>query len=316
MEYDLIIIGSGIAGSSFLYLAQKVGFTRIAVIDKGLIGGEISRFGGAANLIFGENEKLQLNISSEKYIQEIHEKGAPIFKINSRIYTKKESKIFPYAIHKNNYLEQPAYIGNPSEIAQWLCKETSKNTDYYTCTNVENINSLKKTINLSTGIILRYKILVLATGNYLPRIDGIYRQIITTYKKLCVLNILAPFLPKNYLHFFADEDSYCFPDKITGQTIFCYPTNKYISDISHKLDFTLQKEDVDFGQVFIKKISMLKDSKIYGGRIFYEGYTENRTPRIEPFEKNTNIFLLNTFSGSGLRLSFGASEKILSFLGY
>ena len=85
----------------------------------------------------------------------------------------------------------------------------------------------------------------------------------------------------------------------------------------YKADFNeiiLNDQDVMIGKKYLDKIFHNNEYRILGGRVKFEGYSEDRIPEFSQFEKIKDIFHMNRFSGSGLRLCLGVAKIIVDLI--
>lgn len=114
------------------------------------------------------------------------------------------------------------------------------------------------------------------------------------------------------MSYFDDLDSYIFYSKNDKKYIFCYPSNYFTCDYEKALtDHSLNEQDIKLGVHFLNLIFGKTTYQIIGGRVKFEGYTEDRMPNVSNILKDKDIYFLNAFSGSGLRHSLGTAETLL-----
>ncbi|ECC6921819.1 FAD-binding protein [Salmonella enterica] len=313
MIYDVIIIGSGISGSALSFIAKEYGL-KVAVVEKDLIGGDISRYGGAAALVFGEDEVLEVNKITESYFQEFWMQGAPIFNRKCLIRTN-EKRFFPFAkFDKKGNLNQSCFVANPADLAKWILFEKIRgDIDIYEGIEAIQIDYKEHTLLLSTGTILSFKKIFLSTGNgSIGFMSSHHQKTNILYKKLNLVLVDGLDLDNEIMNFYHDIDCYDFYLPYLDKRAFCFPINNFVDFLpNNSRDYRLNTESLFLANTYLKELYSQHEYKIVGARTYYEVYTNERLPNIKTDDRYSCIVFFNGFSGSGLRLSFGYAKKII-----
>lgn len=313
MIYDILIIGSGISGAALSFIAKEYGL-KVAVVEKDLIGGDISRYGGAAALVFGEDDLLEVNKITESYFQEFWVQGAPIFNKKCLIRTN-ERRFFPFAkLDEKGNLNQNCFVANPADLAKWIFFEKIRNDiDIYEGMEAIQIDYKKRTLLLSTGAILSFKKIFLSIGNgSVGFMKNNHKKIKNLYKKLNLVLVDGLELDNEIMNFYHDIDCYDFYLPYLGKRAFCFPINHFVDSLPYNSkDYRLNSESLFLADTYLKELYSQHEYKIVGARTYYEIYTTKRLPNIKADDRYSCVVFFNGFSGSGLRLSFGYAEKVI-----
>lgn len=155
--------------------------------------------------------------------------------------------------------------------------------------------------------------LVLATGPW--GVDGLGKSLVPgmRVKRVAACHIeLAP-KPSAPLLYLGNYDSSLFPIPDERRWLFGFPSEVW--DVkSEAFRPELDAADRDLADSILDVYCPALKAHRRGGRAFYDGYTENRTPVATRVDGNSHVIFVGGCGGSGFRFSPGLADRCFDLL--
>jgi glycine/D-amino acid oxidase-like deaminating enzyme len=155
--------------------------------------------------------------------------------------------------------------------------------------------------------------LVLATGAWGADVLGTSLDPSVRVKRVAACHIEAAPEPCAPLLYLGNHDSSLFPIPDERRWLFGFPSEVW--DVKPEaFRPELDAADRDLADSILDVYCPGLKAHRRGGRAFYDGYTENRTPVVTRVEDNLRVIFVGGCGGSGFRLSLGLAERCFDLL--
>jgi|GEM_PF-4706685 len=343
VDYDLVIVGSGIIGAHSFYQASQLNPRwKIAILDKNLKGGGVSFFSAGVDVPIGRSILHRQLTDQSRLIYKNYKDKWNNFPINpiDTLWVVPRSKVLEFKKNVSNtifndgsqwelsglnsnltlsaadhlFCQQGNHFGNVMGVINFLITATMANTSNRV---LEGFNVLTIKRNKEAYCIYSksdYRInanrVIVTLGPWLNNVmPGGWKQ---KLKKIVSLHIDAQPTKDDKLIFFYETGNFLLPLYEQGYWLLSITSWEWGGDLHQKhLDIT--NDEIELGKMFLKKYIPTFASKVMGGRVFCDGYTHNRIPIVTKHPMMNDVILVYGASGSGYRLAPGLAEQALRF---
>mmetsp|Transcript_18551 Transcript_18551/g.30564 ORF Transcript_18551/g.30564 Transcript_18551/m.30564 type:complete len:351 (+) Transcript_18551:1443-2495(+) len=169
-------------------------------------------------------------------------------------------------------------------------------------------------VTLSDGTQATHDVLILAPGPWSvsPEVSEWLQHLGLKIKRVVALHLAEPDLtPQTPLAFFPEQDAFLLPRVARHEWLFSY-TNMTWEDDPEKVGPTLDRSDLEAGQLVLEEIAPSLVPRCQSGRVFCDTYTPERTPLVVPVGAQGRIIYAGGANGSGYRLAPAMASAALN----
>lgn len=349
MGFDLAIIGGGIVGATIAALARiRQPEARIVLVEQHLVGTGASLYGGALRVPLGAGEAHRALVArSERLFGTIEAWGGPLpgrplpivwvvpaarraafatcltgasEAASPATRRALEARVPGLALEPGDVVltGPPAWHGNPGATARRLVGILRRQPGFtaYEGFRVVAIDVRADGCDIlgTDGDVLHSRQVIRATGPWLALCGAGAQPAGLRTKKVSALHVDLPARDDDPAIVFVEDDAYLLPDPDHGRWIFCISSDEW--DVApQRSGLGISGRDRAIAARVLARHAPALTARCRGGRVFCDGYTEDRLPLIARAPGTKRLVHALGGSGAGYRFAPAMADTALGLLG-
>ncbi|ABD12631.1 glycine/D-amino acid oxidase, deaminating [Frankia sp. CeD] len=314
VDADVVVVGAGVVGCLVATEAlARAPHRRVTVIDRGVVGGGVSRFSAGLHFPRGATPRVRaLAAYSHRWYEDLRRRDpqVPIHPVGLTVVSTDEAAVREHYLPEarlrpadQGWEGDGAHYADVGALTQLLAARLRDRAAFREGTAVTAVGSAPDgvVLTLSTGARLTAGRVVLAPGPWLAWPE-LLAPLGVRIKKVVALHIERPATPRDRTTVFHDEDAFLLPLAHRGHWLFSYTSPDW--DVTpDALTGELSADDLDRGRAILDRYAPKLSPYCVSGRVFCDAYSPDRTPIVRPVTADGRVLFAGAAGGSGYRLA-------------